>query len=184
MVTGRGRTSWSTMEKGHKNLKTTRKSKSPLSNILSGASMSTLDLIAVVESGVIDLNESATMASVPYWQVCMKANHLTTKSLQIKDLKNFISPRNGNFYYWWNRPDGYSSNSCQEVTTADTVNNSGRKPAPVNKISGILRKQLANRARHKELETSKRLLWVAVTKVHEQVRLHQWQPVHKTNRRG
>lgn len=52
--------------------------------------MSPSDLVASVESGKLDLNDTAAMDSVPYCRVCMDDNHKTSKYFPIKDLEDFI----------------------------------------------------------------------------------------------
>lgn len=67
---------------------------------LAGAPMSTTNLIAALESGEFDIDDTAIMDSVPYFRVCMNDNHQMSKCTQIEDLKNFISTRSRNFNYW------------------------------------------------------------------------------------
>lgn len=81
---------------------------------LTGAPMSTSDLVTAVESGALNLNNIDTADSLPYCLVCMNDNHQTSICLQFKDLKDFIRTRNTNFNYWRSQRDGYSSNLSAE----------------------------------------------------------------------
>lgn len=76
--------------------------------------MSTLDLATGVESGELDLNDTASMDYVPLWRVCMRNNYYTSKCSQIQDRMKFVRIRNNNFIYWQKERDGYNNNSSAE----------------------------------------------------------------------
>lgn len=58
--------------------------------------MSMSELIAAVESGEFDIDDTTSMDSVPYCRVCMNGSHRTSQCEQVKDLKAFIRARNKN----------------------------------------------------------------------------------------
>lgn len=89
-------------------------SKSSLYYTSSGALISKSNCAVAVESGEIYMSQTVSMDSIPYCRVCTNDNHRTLKLLQAKNVKEFICSRNRNFNNWWNRPDGYSSNSSTD----------------------------------------------------------------------
>lgn len=74
-----------------------------------GSLLSSTDLISAVEVGKFDIDDTATIDPVSYCILCNTDNRRASKCSQIKHLKASIRSRNGNFNYWRQQQDGYSS---------------------------------------------------------------------------
>lgn len=132
--------------------------------------MSTSDVAGALEFGKRDLNNTATTASVTYFQMNINDDQQISKFLQTKDQTEFIRIWNRNINYWRNQRDGWSRNTYARVT--NIVYDSDPKAASLNMFIRNRGKRLTNRFCHIDVRIWNCLLCIAGTMAHEPVHIH------------
>lgn len=113
-----------------------------------GVPMSTNDLIAAVELGKFDIDDTAAMNFVLYWRVYVNDNPWSSKCTESTNLEASIWTQNRHFKNWRQRQNGYSDSLSDEAVGA--VVNSARRLASLRHRNTDSDEQITNRASHME----------------------------------
>lgn len=127
-------------------------------------------IVAAVESGSLDLDDTTSMDATTSCKICPSGKHKTSRCQKISNISSLIPTLKRNFDYWRNRQKDWNRQPVKRISIAITTRMAGRTGTVYRQITEMEPCQLTP-------ATAKILTTVMLF---TQVRLHQNKPVQKT----